>query len=570
MRKAITNLDLLRLIDELKVLIGCRVDNIYNKDKELRIKLLDDNHKRYDLKLSLSSVYLTKKPVEWEITNFAMILRKYMRSKKIISIEQYKFDRILEMKTEDFILIVEMFHNGNIILTDTEYTIIMPLELQRWKTRSLIPKEQYKYPESIDIRKDFNELRKNDKKVVALLVQSGFGKYAEEILEDCSIDKDTPCKDLNENQLKTLETFIEIYLSKDLNPNVIKENDEIIDFSIFSLRKYMNYEKVFYPTISECLDEFFVEVLDEKDYILESQEKALKEMENNEKKIKEIIEYVNNNYDKISEMQETLKEKINIEGFEIDKNIPLQKNLSKLYQKSKKLKLKIENLKKDMNKKFLIKNKKSKIIEEKKWFHKYYHITTSDGFLVVAGKDARSNEDLIKKHLESNDVVFHAEIHGASFVVIKIPTSRQISNIALEEAAQYSAVRSKAWAMGLGSVDVYWVKPNQLVKSEQMGSLGKGSFLVEGEKNYCKNTKLEFGVGIKDEKVISGPYNMIKKVCKINCLLVPGSEMSTKIFEKIRSVCMQKANEKEREFIKSLRKDDVIKKIPAKCNVIIS
>ena len=55
----------------------------------------------------------------------------------------------------------------------------------------------------------------------------------------------------------------------------------------------------------------------------------------------------------------------------------------------------------------------------KEWFEKFRHFTTSDGFLVVAGKDTVSNEVLIKKYTKQEDVVFHAEITGSPFVVVK-------------------------------------------------------------------------------------------------------------------------------------------------------
>ena len=55
----------------------------------------------------------------------------------------------------------------------------------------------------------------------------------------------------------------------------------------------------------------------------------------------------------------------------------------------------------------------------REWYEKFRWFTSSDGFLVVAGKDTVSNEVLIKKYAKQEDVVFHAEISGAPFTVVK-------------------------------------------------------------------------------------------------------------------------------------------------------
>ncbi len=96
-------------------------------------------------------------------------------------------------------------------------------------------------------------------------------------------------------------------------------------------------------------------------------------------------------------------------------------------------------------------------MENKEWYEKFRWFTSSDGFLVVAGKDTVSNEVLIKKYTTQEDVVFHAEITGAPFVVIKAE-GKPISEQALREAGEFAASFSRAWRENAGSVDVYWVK----------------------------------------------------------------------------------------------------------------
>ena len=114
---------------------------------------------------------------------------------------------------------------------------------------------------------------------------------------------------------------------------------------------------------------------------------------------------------------------------------------------------------------------------------------------MVAGKDTVSNEVLIKKYTLPEDVVFHAEITGSPFVVIKAE-GRPISEQTLREAGEYAAAFCRAWRENLGSADVYWVKPDQLSKSGPSGeSVPHGAFFVVGKRNWMRNTPLRIAVG---------------------------------------------------------------------------
>jgi predicted ribosome quality control (RQC) complex YloA/Tae2 family protein len=53
------------------------------------------------------------------------------------------------------------------------------------------------------------------------------------------------------------------------------------------------------------------------------------------------------------------------------------------------------------------------------WFERYKWFVTSDGHLVLAGRDAKTNDDLVKKRLKFEDRYIHAEVHGAPSVVVK-------------------------------------------------------------------------------------------------------------------------------------------------------
>src|SRR5207247_10379049 len=53
------------------------------------------------------------------------------------------------------------------------------------------------------------------------------------------------------------------------------------------------------------------------------------------------------------------------------------------------------------------------------WFEAYRWALSSDGHLTLGGRDARTNDQLVKKHLKEGDRYAHADIHGAPSTVIK-------------------------------------------------------------------------------------------------------------------------------------------------------
>ena len=66
-------------------------------------------------------------------------------------------------------------------------------------------------------------------------------------------------------------------------------------------------------------------------------------------------------------------------------------------------------------------------VRNKEWYERYRWFITSDGLLAIGGRDASSNSAIIRKHLEEQDLVFHAEIHGSPFFILK--NSHSLDNI---------------------------------------------------------------------------------------------------------------------------------------------
>lgn len=149
---------------------------------------------------------------------------------------------------------------------------------------------------------------------------------------------------------------------------------------------------------------------------------------------------------------------------------------------------------------------------KQKWYEKFRSFISSDGFLVVGGRDASSNEMMVKKYMKEHDLFFHTETRGASVCIIQNPDKKEIPITTLNETAVFGASYSSAWRQGWGSTEIYYVNPDQVSKSPKAGEyLTKGSFFVAGKKNYVSKPYLELAIGVKLEKVYSGEMEEIKE-----------------------------------------------------------
>lgn len=219
-------------------------------------------------------------------------------------------------------------------------------------------------------------------------------------------------------------------------------------------------------------------------------------------------------------------------------------NAAVYFEKAKKIRKKIEGAEKALsgNLKILEKldaqrekialeeSKKEELKERKKeWYEKFRWFISSEGFLVVGGRDATSNEIAIKKHAEPNDLVFHTDMAGSPFFVVK-SEGKKIGAKTMEEAADATCTFSRAWKLGLQTTSVFYVNPEQVSKKTKAGEyMGKGAFMVYGKTNYISN-KLNLAVGMtKARQIMSGPFDAVKANCEKYAVLIQGSEKASSI-----------------------------------------
>jgi predicted ribosome quality control (RQC) complex YloA/Tae2 family protein len=246
--------------------------------------------------------------------------------------------------------------------------------------------------------------------------------------------------------------------------------------------------------------------------------------------------------------------------FSINLRHSIQANADKYYSQSKKAEKKLRGAEKTLQEtKAKIEKAKKQVIQQKQtqrplvkrrkkqWFEKFRWFHASNGFLVIGGRDATTNEMLIKKHMEPQDIVFHAEIVGAPFVLIKTE-GKTAPEQTINEAAQLAASYSRAWREMLSAVNVYWVNPDQVSKTPPSGQfLKKGSFMISGSKNFVRGVPLRVAVGVKiddDEMVVvGGPVDAIANQTEVYVEIVPGDKKSSQLAKQIRHQLSKKVSE---------------------------
>lgn len=245
---------------------------------------------------------------------------------------------------------------------------------------------------------------------------------------------------------------------------------------------------------------------------------------------------------------------------QLDLTRSIQANAAKFYEKAKKSQRKLEGaeeaLRETRNRIEQLQQEKQQIVRvqkrprvrrEKAWYEKFRWFHSSDGLLVIGGKDATTNEILIKKHMEPEDIVLHADIMGAPFVLIKTQ-GETLSKQSLTEAAQFAASYSRAWKETFGAIDVYWFYPRQVNKSPPSGQyLRKGAFMIRGSKNYIRNIHLTVAIGFQiedDVRIIGGPPEAISRHASVYVEIAPGNRKSSELAKQIRRNLVEKTPKK--------------------------
>jgi predicted ribosome quality control (RQC) complex YloA/Tae2 family protein len=263
---------------------------------------------------------------------------------------------------------------------------------------------------------------------------------------------------------------------------------------------------------------------------------------------------------------------------QIEARVRAQDQAAEYYAKAKRLEAKLSGLKTSTQETELLlqklANREAEIRRpvkpehrlEREWFEKFRWFDSSEGLLVIGGRDAASNETLLKRYTSPQDLVMHAEAYGAPFVVVKTEGAQPTPET-LREAAQACVSYSRLWKDAIRSGDAYWVRPEQVTKSAPAGEyLTRGAFMIRGTRNYIRGVELALAVGVTlhGEKILlmAGPPNAVKSRCNAYVGIRQGRGSPSEAAKRILAKLTAKTKENADAELPRIAIDDVIRLLP--------
>jgi len=433
------------------------------------------------------------------------------------------------------------------------------------------------------------------------------GMYAEELCVRAGVDKNIKISVLNEPSMKKifdeLQKFLTVFKERTYQPVLVKKNNVIVDILPVPFQSYEGVEFETTESFSKGLEPF----IHVRTVIKPQETKHLKNIERLQRKLtqqEELIQGFTTSFAQkkmegdilylnfqtcdhvLKEITAVLREKEKQNGiskilqnpavkqfdptanelvvdlhdgagtsFEValDFRKSVSENAEQKYDESKKIQEKLKGAQEAVvhTKHELETLKNTEVVEKKRevshgkqwWFERYRWFISTEGNIIVAGRDASSNDQVVKKYLSDGDRYAHADIHGAPSCIIKSKGINDeklpISEKTLEEACVFAASYSRAWNQ-YGEAQAYWVLPEQVSKTPESGEyVPKGAFMIRGKRNYYRS-KLEVGVGLipigVEEKLMGGPVVSVEARAKQYAVLVPGATKKSVIAHQLAKV----------------------------------
>src|SRR6267143_334222 len=569
----------------------------------------------------------TRKIEQIEENRLVKRLRNDLLRSKISEIKQIGTERIVYITfsglNQEFILVGEFFGDGNIVLCNKEMKILSLLHSIDVRHRKLNVGLNYELPPLGGLNifeitlKDISDIQSVPTAAVRWIGRTlGLPtKYAEEIMKLANTSSQSPGNSLSGDDIEKIFAATKSITEKVVNgvhePLLVRD-EKISDVLPFPVGNIENKNSTRVTSFMEGLDLLFTENLleagktsqsnsvtqkiEEFEHRLEEQTKAISKVNQRTGLIsavaKSLLEFASKGIaslddPKILQMfkeQNTSLEKergilfvvVNGEKIKINPESSMPAIASTLFNESKKQLRAIETIESE-------KRKTEKILEgfrkqadvakdsvvftiqkKREWYERYRWFLTSDGFLSIGGRDASSNSSVIRKHLEKDDKVFHAEIVGSPFFILKNSSDNTVTSI--KETAHATVCFSRAWREGLYGLNAYWVTSDQIKTAAPSGQfIAKGSFIVEGTRRFVQVTTLQLSVGLYQKgdsySLMCGPSEAIKKNCIYYVTIEPSGLEMVEAAKKIK-IEFQKFKEKE-EIVKAISIDDFIRVLPA-------
>ncbi|MDG6256136.1 MAG: ribosome rescue protein RqcH [Methanomicrobiaceae archaeon] len=602
--QGMSGIDVRCMVFELRSHLPLWVGKIYQYDpKILGFRLNGEEKARYQFVIEAGRrAHLTGElpPAPPNPSGFSMLLRKYLLGGKILDIRQHGLERIVEFvvgkRDTTYHLVVELFDAGNVVLCDEEYRIIKPLWHHRFRTREVVPGAVYVFsgPSNADRTEEeiASLLKDSDRDLVRTLATALFlgGSYAEEMCRITGLDRETPAAAADAGKVHAAYRRL-LALAEGGGRAVVDASGCWIvpEDARGEGREFTGFHEAldaFYPRVEGRADKEAAPRLSREERIRRQQQDAVAKFEKRIERLEIAVEAIYENYALVSDIIRTLDQASRERSWqeietilkqsdnsvakairaihpadaavELDLGVPvkifvhdsLEANVGRYYDQIKKFRRKREGALAAMEQSFEVKPSKKKeyVFLKPRWYHRFRWCHTHDGVLLLGGRDASQNEDLVRRYMEGGDTFLHADVHGAGVVLVKGETGH------MDEAAQFAASYSNAWKAGHFSADVYAARPEQVSKTPEPGEyVSRGSFIVRGERTYFRNVPLGVAIGIQVEPVVAvigGPVSAVAEKAKVWVVLAPGQYSPNDTAKKVLRALRQGLAEDEVRALK--------------------
>ncbi|MDO8480992.1 MAG: NFACT family protein [Nanoarchaeota archaeon] len=281
--KTLSSLDTHFAVKEAQALLGGRVDKAYhpNKEEVLLQFFVPGTGKRLLRILVGKALFLSEsKEEQEEPSGFCMFLRRHFENARLMSLEQQGSERIVkllfETKEGELHLFIELFGQGNVVITDEKGIIVNALQQKTWADREIKKGKEYVFPKkgydafTLDEKTFARALDSDADLVLRLAKDLGLGGvYAEEICLIADVDK--KAKEVSALEMKKLFAAYQKLMAKKLEPCLVMKGEHVIDALPFPLVSYKDKEFKPCKTFSEALEKLHQEGVGAEEFVSQHQ-----------------------------------------------------------------------------------------------------------------------------------------------------------------------------------------------------------------------------------------------------------------------------------------------------------
>ena len=683
MREQSSSFDVARIVRELSELVGARARKAYQPHYEqVVLRLNRKGVPSTDLVIVRGRrVYTSQRdrPMPSKPSQFAMVLRKHLNNSRLVAVEQFGFDRVIQLTFEHgggrLRLVIELFRDGNVLLLDDSGVIIQPLTHAKYASRSLKKGVAYAPPpETVDPREMDRSaldalLDGSDHDLIrTLAARANFGRiYGSTACSIAGLEEKIDADSLDSDQRDSLEGAIQSMLtelsegdgammwmvdSDSMQAWQAADNEAARDAASSGITEIAPFDLAYtdsgmmveVASLSMAYDAVFGShdaaafIRREEELLVDSgedegvkqakldrraaqQRAAIDRFHERAAITQELGKAIQDDWEHVDSLLTQFNEAVASDGWEgvmdrihdvpwIDNADParqtivaylpdedgepgasitlevsktVHQNAQRYFEEGRSQKSKAkgaqaalagteearEKAEKRAAKDAAAGRLRARQRSKRFWFEKHRWAMLSGGHLLIGGRDAKGNDVVVRKHLSSHDLYFHADLHGAPSCSLKLKDglapnqnpseaipegvaslqivqnladgtedARELSESLHSEAAQVAVCWSRAWGSGGAAAVAFHARPSQVSKTTESGeSLGRGSFVVRGKRNWHRDLPLELAVGMAVVNgvpmPVSGTPSTISEYCQRWVKVTPGREKKEAVANRI-------------------------------------